>query len=76
MTYLERFLTEMLGKDTGGERTGGTDICICPECGEEVKHKRGKPCNKMECPECGSPMTGKGTKGQIKKNKENLLAKI
>lgn len=65
--YLEDFLDEALGKGTGRERTGGANVCICPDCGREFKHKRGTPCNKKMCPDCNVPLTGKGAKGQIKK---------
>jgi DNA-directed RNA polymerase subunit RPC12/RpoP len=34
-------------------------MCICPECGTEVPHGRGEPCNKIKCPSCGSYMTRK-----------------
>jgi hypothetical protein len=49
------------GQGTGGERQedGGTDICVCPECGAEVIHKRGTPCVERECPKCGATMVGK-----------------
>lgn len=32
------------------------DKCVCPECGTEIKHERGKPCNKIKCEKCGSFM--------------------
>lgn len=57
------YVKEMRGKDGSPEGVGGTDVCVCPECGEEVPHDRGTPCNKMKCPECGAAMTGKGTPG-------------
>lgn len=56
----------------GGLGLGGTDICICPECGYEMTHERGTPCNEIICPKCaekgkevrmvgkGMPQTGKG----------------
>lgn len=59
--YIE--LGEMRGRGTGLEGTGGTDTCVCPECGKEVAHNRGTPCNQMKCPDCGATMTGKGTAG-------------
>ena len=58
---------EMRGKGTGPEGAGGTDICVCPECGKEVKHKRGIPCNEYKCFECKVPLTGKGAPGEKKK---------
>lgn len=40
------------------QKSGGTDVCVCPKCGETTKHKRGTPCNKTKCPKCGAPMQG------------------
>jgi hypothetical protein len=31
---------------------GGTDICVCPECGYEETHEKGVPCSKYVCPVC------------------------
>jgi len=56
-------LSEMRGRGTGPEGTGGTDICVCPNCGHEEPHTRGIPCNEMDCPKCGRSMTGRGTVG-------------
>lgn len=55
------------GRGVGGPRqgVGGTDMCICPDCGHEVKHKRNIPCTDIECPKCGTPMTGKTEKGTM-----------
>ena len=39
---------------------GGTDTCVCPNCGHQVPHERGIPCNKIKCPKCGTPMIGLG----------------
>lgn len=48
------------GKGGGKQKVGGTDTCVCPECGKEVPHtERGTPCAEMECPECGAKMQGK-----------------
>ena len=56
-------LEEARGKGMGvsGERQGdgGTDTCICPKCQTEVAHKRGAPCNQINCPKCGASMVGK-----------------
>jgi len=48
------------GIGVGGspQQDGGTDQCVCPECGVTVDHERGLPCNKVKCPECGSTMMG------------------
>jgi len=56
-------ILEMQGKGTGPEGTGGTDVCVCPECNKEFSHERGVPCNENECPDCGVALTGKGTVG-------------
>ena len=48
------------GKPRQGD--GGTDICICPKCGEEVPHTRGTPCNASKCPKCGTALVGKAKK--------------
>ena len=37
---------------------GGTDTCVCPNCGTTVQHTRGSPCNSIKCPECDSAMQG------------------
>jgi len=63
----------MKGKNTNREQTGGTNICVCPECGYEEEHNRGEPCNKYKCPECNIPLTGLGTVGS--KLKKALVLK-
>jgi len=49
------------GQGVGGPRQGdgGTDTCVCPNCGYEMPHERGTPCNELTCPECGTAMVGK-----------------
>jgi hypothetical protein len=37
------------------------DICICPDCGFELKHQHGVQCKQQVCPECNSLMKRKGT---------------
>ena len=32
------------------------DYCICPECGEKVKHELGVPCTEVSCPKCSTRM--------------------
>ncbi len=38
---------------------GPEGICVCPKCGREQPHLRGKPCTEIKCPNCGSIMTRK-----------------
>jgi hypothetical protein len=42
----------------GGSRPGaGPDgNCVCPSCGTEIAHHRGKPCYEIACPNCGAKM--------------------
>ncbi len=47
----------MGGANAGGP--GGTCRCTNPNCGYEMPHDRGMPCNEITCPKCGSPMTRK-----------------
>ena len=44
------------GQDNEPQGDGGVDMCVCPECGYEMEHERGTPCNEIECPECGAMM--------------------
>ena len=53
------------GKSQGQGRMGGLGLgaggdCVCPSCGRQVAHRRGKPCNQMKCPDCGVTMTRLG----------------
>lgn len=42
----------------GGTRAAGTvGACVCPKCGREEPHERGRPCSERSCSECGSSMT-------------------
>lgn len=41
----------------GGKRMGPGGQCVCPNCGETVKHQAGIPCYSMKCPKCGAEMT-------------------
>ena len=42
-----------------GARAGGTNVCVCPNCGYEESHVRGIPCTSKKCPRCGTMMVGK-----------------
>lgn len=69
------------GKGVGGpaQGDGGTDTCICPDCGATATHDRGTPCVDMTCSECGSKMEGKPTdnlKGNEMKKDELIAALI
>lgn len=41
----------------GGKGLGIGGNCVCPKCGEKVKHERGVPCYARKCPKCESAMT-------------------
>ena len=43
-----------MGGNKPGSGPGG--ICLCPECGKTVEHKRGTPCADITCPNCGTRM--------------------
>jgi len=49
------------GQGVGGVRQGdgGTDYCVCPDCGYKAPHPRGNPCGSIVCPKCGTRMVGK-----------------
>jgi hypothetical protein len=32
------------------------DYCICPNCGEKIKHQPGMPCTLEKCPKCQTNM--------------------
>ncbi|TLU81736.1 MAG: DUF134 domain-containing protein [Chlorobium sp.] len=36
------------------------DICVCPECGLELPHRKGEPCRENVCPSCGAGLHRKG----------------
>ncbi len=41
----------------GGPRSAGPEgFCVCPKCGNKVKHNRAEPCSTMKCPQCGEKM--------------------
>ena len=65
MKFNKWIMKEEQGKGTGREYAGGTNTCVCPKCGYETDHERGRPCNQTECPDCGSKMTGKGAPGEV-----------
>ncbi len=47
------------GRGFRGARAGGPSKCVCPNCGYEIAHVRGKPCSAEVCPKCGTRMIGK-----------------
>jgi predicted DNA-binding protein (UPF0251 family) len=40
--------------------TDRPDICVCPECGVELPHRKGEPCRETSCPQCGASLKRKG----------------
>ena len=58
--YINSFFEELEKIAGPGLGLGGTDTCVCPNCGYKTSHRRGVPCNKMSCPKCGTPMVGLG----------------
>lgn len=42
-----------------GDAGGPEGTCICPECGHEMPHKPGVPCNEAKCEKCGTSMVRK-----------------
>jgi len=42
-----------------GQGKGPGGICICPQCGAEVPHKRGVSCARHRCGKCNIPMQRK-----------------
>ena len=45
------------GGGGGGYGAGPGGDCICPNCGERVRHQLGTPCFEQKCPKCGTAMT-------------------
>ncbi len=44
----------------GGSKAAGPDgLCVCPNCGKEVKHQIGMPCYQQTCPKCGTKIVRK-----------------
>lgn len=39
-----------------GLGAGPAGFCICPNCGEKIKHQAGVPCYTVKCPKCGTSM--------------------
>jgi len=48
-----------IGRGKGIGRGGCPVICVCPNCGTEISHTPGTPCNSIKCPQCGTVMTRK-----------------
>ena len=44
------------GRGGGGGGLGPSGFCVCPACGQKVKHVPGTPCNQVTCSACGTPM--------------------
>ncbi len=39
-------------KVTDAQGKGPNGICVCPQCGYETAHERGRPCSGLTCPKC------------------------
>lgn len=39
---------------------GSSGYCVCPQCGNRISHKPGKPCRKTNCPDCEVSMQREG----------------
>jgi hypothetical protein len=46
-------------RGTGIMGPGGT--CVCPDCGERVRHEFAEPCREVRCPACGKKMVREGS---------------
>lgn len=44
------------GRKGGSQAAGPGGYCLCPECGNKVKHIAGKPCYEQKCPKCGAAL--------------------
>ncbi len=43
------------GRFSGNRQGAGPGgVCICPNCGERIKHQPGMPCYSLKCPKCGT----------------------
>ena len=41
----------------GGALAGGpAGACVCPKCGHQQSHERGRPCVEQACPQCGTSL--------------------
>jgi len=65
---------EGLGVGGPAQGDGGADVCVCPECGEEMPHSKGLPCTRMECCKCGASMTGKDIEEKEEEVDEKLTS--
>ena len=66
------------GQGVGGPKQGdgGTDKCVCPACGKESSHDRGKPCTGQTCSSCGAKMTGKVVKTNSMSGLRHLMSNL
>jgi len=56
MKNIKYFMRPRRGR---GVCSGNEVICICPNCGYEIKKEPGKPCRDYTCPKCGTRMVRK-----------------
>jgi predicted Fe-Mo cluster-binding NifX family protein len=45
------------GRKNAGGPAAATDMCVCPQCGNQEPHQRGVPCMQKKCAKCGAAMT-------------------
>ena len=45
------------GRRVGNNSSSGPGgNCICPSCGNKLRHEAGVPCKDVACPKCGTKM--------------------
>lgn len=44
------------GRMGGPAAAGVQGYCVCPKCGNRIKHDRAQPCNAIKCPKCNTLM--------------------
>jgi len=80
----EEWVTKQtLGRLGGPDAAGPDGMCVCPECGHEIAHVTGQPCEDIECSECGATMTrsskaksGSGKMQTLKEKFNSILEDI
>lgn len=44
------------GRRRGALAGGPAGACVCPKCGHQQSHERGRPCVEQACPQCGTSL--------------------